>query len=58
MKIQKTKKYISAVAVVAIVLTAGTLYTVQSSVQQDVAQAYTSPQSIHKIQPQHRILML
>ena len=37
MKIQKTKKYISAVAVVAIVLTAGTLYTVQSSVQQDVA---------------------
>lgn len=43
MKIQKTKKYISAVAVVAIVLTAGTLYTVQSSVQQDVAQAYTSP---------------
>ena len=27
-KIQKTKKYISAVAVVAIVLTAGTLYTV------------------------------
>jgi hypothetical protein len=42
-KIQKTKNYISAVAVVAIVLTAGTLYTVQSSVQQDVAQAYTSP---------------
>ena len=43
MKIQKTKKYISAVAVVAIVLTVGALYTVQSSVQQDVAQAYTSP---------------